>query len=88
MNTTLLVRAVPLGIVGVLAFTVPARCDWSVWTVKETVRFLRSAPAPGGAQRAVELSAARNEWESFQVLTRADEPVKGVNVVPGDLTGR
>ena len=33
------------------------------------------------------LAAARGEWESFQILVRADEPVGGVNVEAGDLTG-
>jgi len=64
---------------------VEARADWRVWTVKPTVRVLRDAPPGDGA--AVRLAAARNEWESFQVLVRSDAAVKGVRVEAGDLAG-
>ena len=36
---------------------------------------------------AVKLTAAGNEWESFQVLMRSDSPIEGVNVEAGDLQG-
>ena len=62
-----------------------AFADWQVWTVTETRRVLRDAPAED--RIAVSLAAARNEWESFQILLRSDEPVRGVNVEPGDLAG-
>ena len=76
---------------GVFAMLAPllvasaARADWHVWTVKETVRVLRDAPA--GTAKAVSLAAARNEWESFQILLRSDTPVKGISVEARDLTG-
>jgi len=35
----------------------------------------------------VKIAAARNEWESFQILVRGDEPVAGITVETGDLTG-
>jgi len=60
-------------------------CDWQVWTVAETRRVLRADPAETG--QAVRLGAARNEWESFQVLVRSDAAVKGVTIEPGDLQG-
>jgi len=67
--------------------------DWQVWTLAETRRVLRDEP-PGPAPSAVEgksvevkLAAARNEWEAFQLLVRADQPVKGINIEPGDLKG-
>ncbi|MFP4055763.1 MAG: hypothetical protein ACLF0G_02720, partial [Candidatus Brocadiia bacterium] len=69
----------------VVACAAPARAGWTVWTVAETRRVLREAPAGSGLE--VELAAARNEWESFQVLLRADEPVRGVRLVAGDLAG-
>jgi len=40
---------------------------------------------PEGKAKNVALAAARNEWESFQILLRSDAPLKGVNVEPGDL---
>ena len=42
----------------------------------------RSARERAGRQR---LAAARNEWVSFQILLRSDEPVEGVRVEAGDL---
>ncbi len=42
---------------------------------------------PPGKTLAVNISAARNEWESFQILMRSDEPVKEINVVAADLIG-
>jgi hypothetical protein len=35
----------------------------------------------------VRLAAARNEWESFQILVRSSTGVKGVRIEPGDLVG-
>ena len=63
----------------------PGLADWQVWTTTETVRVLRDAPAEQG--RAVKLAAARNEWESFQVLMRSNSPMPGVSVEAGDLKG-
>ncbi len=61
------------------------RADWQVWTVTETARVLRDAPAGHGS--AVKLASARNEWESFQILMRTDAPVEGVQVEAADLRG-
>ena len=62
-----------------------ARGGWDVWTVAETRRVLREDPA--GTGTTAKLAAARNEWESFQILMRADAPVKGITVAAGDLGG-
>jgi len=68
------------------AIVVPeASADWQVWTVTEPRRVLRDEPAGGGTE--VNLAAARNESESFQILIRSDVPVCGVNVEAADLTG-
>ncbi|MEA1951839.1 MAG: hypothetical protein U9N87_10670, partial [Planctomycetota bacterium] len=56
-----------------------------VWTNVETRRVLRGAEAE--STLAVELSAARNEWESFQILMRSDRPVRIVSLEAGDLQG-
>lgn len=61
------------------------RADWKVWTLTETRRVLRDEPA--GSDISVKLGAARNEWESFQILMRSDEPLKIVAVEVGDLLG-
>ena len=62
-----------------------ARAEWHVWTLTETRHVLRSDPP--GTSTAVKLGAARNEWVSFQILLRSDEPVAGVSVEAGDLQG-
>jgi hypothetical protein len=62
-----------------------ARCEWQVWTLTET-RHVRRDEAPGKEKKAT-LAAARNEWESFQILMRSGFPVQGINVEPGNLTG-
>jgi len=62
-----------------------AKANWRVWTATSTRRVLRDEPA--GAATSARISAARNEWESFQVLVRSDVAVKGVGLAPGDLKG-
>jgi Glycoside hydrolase 123, catalytic domain/Glycoside hydrolase 123 N-terminal domain len=63
----------------------PASTDWRVWTETETRHVLRDDPP--GAGHIVKIAAARNEWESFQILVRSEILVEGVNVKPGDLKG-
>ncbi len=75
-------------LLGVLALTTAisaAYAGWQVWTTTETKRVLREEPA--GMGLAVRLSAARNEWEGFQILMRSDEPVRDVRVEVSDLKG-
>jgi hypothetical protein len=62
-----------------------AGAEWHVWTVTETRRVLREDPA--GESLAVRLSAARGEWESFQILMRSDQPVAGIDLHSADLVG-
>ena len=61
------------------------RAECRVWTVTETARVLRDALAADGS--SVRIAAAGNEWESFQILLRADAPVSGVSLEAGDLAG-
>ena len=68
-----------------LAWAPPAGAELAVWTVAETKRVLRGDPPGDG--KAVRLAAARNEWESFQILLRSPQRVEGVRIAPGDLTG-
>ena len=68
-----------------LSVVASAHADWHVWTVTETRHVLRSDPR--GYDRTVEVAAARNEWVSFQVLLRSDEPVKAVRLEADELRG-
>ena len=72
-------------IVLLLSVVASAHADWHVWTVTETRHVLRSDPP--GHDRTVGVSAAQNEWVSFQVLMRCDEPVKAVRLEVGELRG-
>src|SRR6266851_4428862 len=63
----------------------PAAAGWRVWTETETRHVLRDEPP--GTGHTVRIAAARNEWESFQILMRSDAPMAGVNLKPGDLKG-
>jgi len=71
-----------------LAAAGQAQAAMKVWTVTGTQRVLREEPAPGKPILAVQLSAARNEWETFQILVRSDKPVGGVSLDPGTLRGK
>ena len=54
-----------------------------IWTSTRTERITReSAPRD---ERSVNMSAARNEWESFQILVRSSVPIEGINITAGDL---
>lgn len=68
-----------------ITLTVPSlpAAEWQVWTVQDTRRVLREEPA--GGQVAVKLAAARNEWESFQILLRSPTAVDKVKVELGAL---
>ena len=72
-------------IAGTLLPTGSVMAELRVWTTAHTEHVLRSAPP--GNDLAVSVSAARNEWRSFQVLLRADRPVKGVRLEAGELRG-
>lgn len=62
-----------------------AEADLRVWTEVSTRRVLRDEAA--GTGTSVRISAAKNEWESFQILLRSDVAVKGVIVEAGNLKG-
>jgi len=66
-----------------MALCVSARADWQVWTLADTRRVLRDE-TPGKSVEA-NLAAARNDTESFQLLMRSDQPVKGIIIQPGNL---
>jgi len=61
------------------------QAELHVWTLKPTQRVLRDEPA--GTETSVRLAAARNEWEGFQILIRADEPIGGIQLKAGGFAG-
>ncbi|MFV1964703.1 MAG: glycoside hydrolase domain-containing protein [Pirellulaceae bacterium] len=78
-------KSVILGTMLWLALASFAAAEWRVWAESGTERVLRDAPA--AKESTVHLAAARNEWESFQILLRSDDAVEGVVVEPGSLHG-
>lgn len=58
-----------------------------VWTLTETRRVLRDEVPEVTKPPAVSVSAALNEWRSFQVLIRSDQPKASINIEPADLRG-
>ena len=56
-----------------------------VWTISSWTRALRSDP--GQPLKAAALYAARNEWESFQIAVRSDEPSKVIGLRLAALAG-
>ncbi len=79
-----------LGALFLLWTTAETQChfacaEWNVWTIQETRHVLRGAPPRDS--RAVQLSAARNEWESFQILLRSDTPLRIVRIETDALRG-
>ena len=72
-------------VAGAFVPTGAAMAELRVWTTARTEHVLRSAPP--GNDLPVSVSAARNQWRSFQVLLRTDRPVKGVSLKAGELHG-
>jgi hypothetical protein len=82
MKTIPILHLIPAAVL-LAALNAHAACQ--VWTCRDTLHVLRDAPA--GTTQTVALAAARNEWESFQILLRSDAPVRGVTIEPGNLKG-
>ena len=56
-----------------------------VWTTAQTMRARRDAMPT--TDRSVTITAAGNEWESFQIFLRSETPVHEINLLAGDLKG-
>lgn len=70
------------------AATVPiTAAEWRAGTVADTRRVLREEAGAIDANPEVTISAARNEWESFQILVRSNKSVHAVLIEPDDLIG-
>lgn len=58
-----------------------------LWWCGSTYKVSRTCPAPEGKGRAVRLSAARREYEPFQLVLRPKRDLKGVTVEVSPLRG-
>ncbi|HWH71156.1 MAG TPA: hypothetical protein VNT26_17345 [Candidatus Sulfotelmatobacter sp.] len=77
--------ALQLPLLLILSLMSLARAELRVWPLTETRHVLRSEPPGSGS--SVQISAARNEWVSFQVLLRSNTPTKNVSLEAGVLAG-
>jgi len=65
-----------------------AQADYIVWIADGMTKILRTAPPPDPLPRTVRIYAARNEYESAQVVVRAgSRPLENVSVGVTDLVG-
>jgi len=68
--------------------TKAGQSDFSVWPADGLTKIFRGTPPPKPLPRAVRIYAARNEYESAQVVIRADSrPLENVMVTASDLIG-
>ena len=58
-----------------------------VWTQDAVTKVQREDPPPTQIPTSAALAAARNEFESFQVVVRANASLKDVDVTASDLAG-
>lgn len=58
-----------------------------IWTADALVKVLPNAQPPASSPSVVQVSAARNEYESGQFVVTAGEPIKRLTVRVGEVTG-
>lgn len=73
-----------LALLVVISFAVGvSAAPYTMWTVLGSSKYLQTEAPTKSVP--VSLDAARNEWEPFQVIIRADQPISSVNVSAEDL---
>ena len=60
--------------------------DCAVWWCEGTYKVSRERGLPQAKSKAVQISAARNEYEPFQIVLRPKVPLQGVRVTTSPLT--
>ncbi|HPU06722.1 MAG TPA: DUF4091 domain-containing protein [Thermogutta sp.] len=86
MKLSYLSLAMLLSFVGLSANA--AQAQPVVWIETSTLRICRSETPPPSPSREVNLTAARNEWVSFQVFLRSSHPLPAVGVELSPLEGQ
>src|SRR5579872_1760565 len=89
MHARIATRIVALGMLQLATLpseTRPSSLAW--WVENPMVKVHPGDPAPERAEHRVELLAARNEFEPFQLVLRTDdEDVSGLDIEISDLKG-
>ena len=70
---------------GGFGYPVSSSAQATLWWAEGTYKIMRDMPAPKGKTKAISLAAAKNEWESFQVVVRPERDLSKVEVTISDL---
>lgn len=73
--------------VGPLSFRLPSPAGATLWTATTMDKILREAAPPAATVPAIQIHAARNEYEPFQLVVHADEAELDVSVSVSEFTG-
>lgn len=68
-------------------YALPSEGPTELWWCEGAYKVSRTRPAPAARASAVELAAARNEYEPVQVVIRPRTDLTGVRVSASDFTG-
>lgn len=67
---------------------VVARGSWgTVWTSSPLIKVMRSAPIPTSSAKAVQMYAAANEYEPFQIVLTPKTRLSNIKIIPHTLVG-
>ena len=71
---------------GGFGYPVSTSSDVTVWWAEGAYKIMQDMPSPKGKVRNVTMAAARNEWESFQLVLLPGRSLPSVKVTVGDLS--
>ena len=70
---------------GGFGYPLSSSSDATLWWAEGAYKIMQDMPAPKGKVRMVSMAAARNEWESIQIVVRPDRRLPSVKVSVTDL---
>ena len=70
---------------GGFGYPVASSPEANLWWAEGTYKIMMDMPAPKGKARAVSVAAAKNEWESFQIVVNPTRELSKVEVALSDL---
>ena len=73
---------------GGFGYPVSSSAEATVWWAEGTYKIMQDMEAPQGKASGVRIWSARNEWESFQVVIRPDQELKGLEVSLSDFKSK
>ena len=63
---------------GGFGYPVASSPEATLWWAEGTYKIMQDMPAPKGKARPVNVAAAKNEWESFQIVVRPERELSKV----------